>query len=62
VTGETFSVHNECIQQLLSVDEWSVSAAMSMYVDARTVVTTVHSNNHNLEVKVTRLACTKARH
>jgi len=36
----------------LGVDEWLVSAVMSMYLGARTVVRTVHGNSDNFEVKV----------
>ena len=36
----------------LGIDEWLVSAVMSMYVGARVVVRTVHGNSGNFEVKV----------
>ena len=36
---------------------WLVSAVMSVYMGARTVVRTVHDNSHNFEIKV---ACIKA--
>jgi len=36
----------------LGVDEWLVSAVVSMYVGAWTVIRTVHSNSDNFEVKV----------
>jgi len=44
----------------LGVDEWLVSAVMSMYVGARAVVRTVHGNGDNFQVK--RLACIKDWH
>jgi len=36
----------------LGVEEWLVSAVMSMYTGARTVVRTVYGNSNNFEVKV----------
>ena len=33
-------------------DEWLVSAVMSMYVGARTVVRTVHNNSDSFDIKV----------
>ena len=36
----------------LGVDEWLVSAVMSMYVGARTVIRTVRGNSNYFEVKV----------
>ena len=36
----------------LGVEEWLVSAVMSMYTNAKTVVRTVYGNNKGFEVKV----------
>jgi len=36
----------------LGVDKWLVSAVMSVYLGARTLVRTVHGNSDNFEVKV----------
>jgi len=36
----------------LEVEEWLVSAVMSMYTGAKTVVRTVYGNNNSFEVKV----------
>ena len=36
----------------LGVEEWLVSAAMSMYTGAKTVVRTVYGNSNSFEVKV----------
>ena len=36
----------------LGVEEWLVSAVMSMYIGAKTVVRTVYGNNKGFEVKV----------
>jgi len=36
----------------LRVEEWSVSAVMSMYIGAKTVVRTVYGNSNGFEVKV----------
>jgi len=36
----------------LRVEEWLVSAVMSMYTDAKTVVRTVYGNTSGFEVKV----------
>ena len=36
----------------LGVEEWLVSAVMSMYTDAKTVVRTVYGNSNGFEVKV----------
>ena len=36
----------------LGVEEWLVSAVMSMYADAKTVVRTVYGNSKSFEVKV----------
>jgi len=36
----------------LGVEEWLVSAVMSMYIDAKTVVRTVYGNSKGFEVKV----------
>jgi len=36
----------------LGVEEWLVSAVMSMYAGAKTVVRTVYSNSSGFEVKV----------
>jgi len=36
----------------LGVEEWLVSAMMSMYIGAKTVVRTVHGNSKGFEVKV----------
>ena len=36
----------------LGVEEWLVSAVMSMYTGAKTVVRTVYGNNNGFEVKV----------
>ena len=36
----------------LGVEEWLVSAVMSMYTGAKTVVRTVYSNSSDFEVKV----------
>ena len=36
----------------LGVEEWLVSAVMSMYSGAKTVVRTVHGNSKSFEVKV----------
>jgi len=36
----------------LGVEEWLVSAVMSMYTGAKTVVTTVYGNSNDFEVKV----------
>ena len=36
----------------LGVEEWLVSAVMSMYSGAKTVVTTVYGNSKSFEVKV----------
>jgi len=36
----------------LDVDEWLLSAVMSMYVAVQTVVRTAHNNSDNFEVKV----------
>jgi len=46
----------------LGVDEWLVSAVMSIYMDARTVVRTVHCDSDNFEVKIRIMQCTMARH
>ena len=37
---------------MLGVEEWLVSAVMSMYTGAKTVVTTVYGNSSGFEVKV----------
>jgi len=39
----------------LGVEEWLVSAVMSMYTDATTVVRTVYGNSNGFEVKVSML-------
>jgi len=39
----------------LGVEEWLVSAVMSMYTGATTVVRTVYGNSNGFEVKVVRL-------
>jgi len=36
----------------LGVEEWLVSAVMSMYTGAKTVVRTVYGNSNGFEVKV----------
>jgi len=36
----------------LGVEEWLVSAVMSMYTGAKTVVRTVYGNSNSFEVKV----------
>jgi len=36
----------------LGVEEWLVSAVMSMYTGAKTIVRTVYGNNKGFEVKV----------
>ena len=36
----------------LGIEEWLVSAVMSMYIGAKTVVRTVYGNNKGFEVKV----------
>jgi len=36
----------------LGVEEWLVSAIISMYTGAKTVVRTVYGNNNSFEVKV----------
>ena len=36
----------------LGVEEWLVSAVMSMYTDAKTVIKTVYGNSSGFEVKV----------
>jgi len=36
----------------LGVDEWLVSAVMSMYIGAKTVIRTVYGNSKGFEVKV----------
>jgi len=36
----------------LGVEEWLVSAVMSMYTSAKTVVRTVYGNSNGFEVKV----------
>jgi len=36
----------------LGVEEWLVSAVMSMYIGAKTVVRTVYGNSKDFEVKV----------
>jgi len=36
----------------LGVEEWTVSAVMSMYTGAKTVVRTVYGNSNGFEVKV----------
>jgi len=43
----------------LGVEEWLVSAVMSMYTGAKTVVRTVYGNTNGFEVKV---ICTKVQH
>ena len=40
------------LHTVLGVDEWLVSAVMSMHMSARTVVRTVHGNGDNFEGKV----------
>jgi len=37
---------------MLGVEEWLVSAVMSMYTGAKTVVTTVYGNSSGFEVNV----------
>ena len=37
---------------VLGVEEWLVSAVMSMYIGAKTVVRTVYGNSKSFEVKV----------
>ena len=39
----------------LGVEEWLVSAVMSVYTGAKTVVRTVYGNSNGFEVKVVRL-------
>ena len=39
----------------LGVEEWLVSAVMSMYTGAKTVVRTVYGNSKGFEVKVSGL-------
>ena len=46
----------------LGVEEWLVSAVMSMYTGAKTVVRTAYSNNNGFEVKVNMLQCTRTQH
>ena len=36
----------------LGIEEWLVSAVMSMYIGAKTVVRTVYGNSKGFEVKV----------
>jgi len=36
----------------LAVEEWLVSAVMSMYIGAKTVVRTVYGNSKDFQVKV----------
>jgi len=43
----------------LGVEEWLVSAVMSMYTGAKTVVRTVYGNSKSFEVK---WVCTKVQH
>ena len=43
----------------LGVEEWLVSAVMSMYTGAKTVVRTVYGNSKGFEVK---WVCTKVQH
>ena len=43
----------------LGVEEWLVSAVMSMYTGAKTVVRTVYGNSKGFEVK---WVCTKGQH
>ena len=38
--------------RMLGVEEWLVSALMSMYIDAKTVVRTVYGNSNGFQVKV----------
>ena len=38
----------------LGVEEWLVSAVMSMYTGAKTVVRTVYGNSNGFEVKVSK--------
>jgi len=46
----------------LGVKERLVSAVMSMYIGAKTVVRTVYSNNKCFEVKVGMHHCTRVQH
>jgi len=41
----------------LGVEEWLVSAVMSMYTDAKTLVRTVYGNSNDFEVKVNIHSC-----
>jgi len=41
-----------CAMHKLGVEEWLVSAVMSMYTGAKTDVSTVYDNSSGLEVKV----------
>ena len=48
-----------CAVHKLGAEEWLVSAVMSMYTGAKTVVRTVYGNSNSFEVKVGR---TKVEH
>ena len=39
----------------LGVEEWLVSAVMSMYTGAKTIVRTVYGNSNGFEVKVSAI-------
>jgi len=41
-----------CAMRKLGVEEWLVSAVMSMYTRAKTVVRTVYGNSKGFEIKV----------
>ena len=41
-----------CAMRKLGVEEWLVSAVMSMYAGAKTAVRTVYANSKGFEVKV----------
>ena len=47
------------VMRKLGVEEWLVSAVMSMYTSAKTIVRTVNGNSNGFEV---RLVCTKVQH
>jgi len=41
-----------CVMRKLGVEEWPVSAVMSMYTGAKTVLRTVYGNSSSFEVNV----------
>ena len=46
-----------CAMRKLGVEEWLVSAVISMYIGAKTVVRTVYGNSKGFEVKVGMHQC-----